>query len=129
MKLLDECLSYNVDNIRIGAVTALSAFLSEYYSYNTDECIKRQEVVIRGYLHELESETCEVTRMGHALALGSMPSFMLKNHLNEIISYLIKSTVITIETLKWAEGRRDSIKALTAICVTLESDIQTGNLF
>lgn len=124
--MLDECLSYNVTNIRSAAVAALPSFFNQYYKGDNGDCLQRQSKIIKDYLHALESETCQITRMGHALGLGVLPNFMLKINLDEIINSLIKSTCITMETLKWAESRRDSIKALTSICLTLEMEIDTG---
>lgn len=68
----------------------------------------------------------EVVRMGHALALGALPIFMLKDDLNGILNALIEVTYVAPETLKWAESRRDAAKAITAICVSLDGEIKTG---
>lgn len=64
--------------------------------------------------------------MGHALALGSLPKFMLQGHLEKVVSSLVKSTIITHETLKWAESRRDATKALCSVCVTMAEEIGKG---
>lgn len=72
------------------------------------------------------SSKIQVTRMGHCLALGVMPAFILCSHSELIINSLICNMEITPETLKWAESRRDSIKALTSVCVTLQYDIGGG---
>lgn len=114
-------------NIRAAAVKALPGFFEEYYD-NSEDSLRKQELIVKSYAHQLGSETSEITRMGHSLALGALPKFMLKNNLNHIITSLDKCTVITMETLKWAESRRDAIKALTAICVTLDYEIHTGIL-
>lgn len=128
MKLLDECLSYNAANIRSAAVAALPAFFSVYLNDNSQESAEKQDKVIKNYTKALESDTCQITRMGHALAIGALPKFLLKNHLNTVTTSLINSTSVTIGTLKWSESRRDAIKALTSICVTLDNDICTGTL-
>lgn len=73
----------------------------------------------------LKSVNTEVVRMGHALALGALPAFMLQDDLNDILEALISVTYITPETFKWAESRRDAAKALTAILVSL-NDAKTG---
>lgn len=112
--------------IRNCAITALPALLSEYYRGASVEDLKKQEMIVRNYIKELASTNFQVNRMGHALAVGCLPAFMLKPHLADIIKGLIEATAITALTLKWAESRRDAIKALTSICVTLEDEIKSG---
>ncbi|KAB0802179.1 hypothetical protein PPYR_04365 [Photinus pyralis] len=120
LKLLNECLTYDVTNIRMGAVDALPAFLNEYYVAKSQQ---DQSVVIKNYIDSLSSSV-QVIRMGHALALGAMPSFILLPHLQIIVDALVTATHITPDTLKWAESRRDAIKGLTSICVTMEDCMQ-----
>lgn len=57
-----------------------------------------------------------------------MPAFMFRNRLEKVIDALIKSTEITETTLKWAESRRDALKALTSICNTFNSPEHAGKL-
>ncbi|KAK5650202.1 hypothetical protein RI129_001231 [Pyrocoelia pectoralis] len=124
LKLLNECLTYDVANIRLGAVHALPAFFNEYYVSKSQQ---DQSLVINKYITSLSSSV-QVARMGHALALGSLPSFILLPNLRKVIDALIVATHITSDTLKWAESRRDAIKALTSICLTMENYIQTDFL-
>ncbi|GJQ72923.1 hypothetical protein Trydic_g1566 [Trypoxylus dichotomus] len=126
LNLLNECLSYDVPTIRNSAITALPALLSEYYQGTTLEDLAKQESIIRNYIKELSSTNFQVTRMGHALAIGCLPDFMLQPHLSVIVKALIEATVITPTTTKWAESRRDAIKALTSTCVTLENELKSS---
>lgn len=126
LKLLDECLSYDVVSIRTVAINAIPAFFNEYYVGDSADQLNKCGIIIKDYMHELESITYQVTRMGHALALGTLPEFMLIPQLDDIIFALIQSMEINKHTLKWAECRRDAIKALTNICVTLESKNEKG---
>ncbi|KAK9710946.1 Tubulin folding cofactor D C terminal [Popillia japonica] len=125
LQLLNECLSYDVPTIRNCAITALPALFSEFYQGNTSEDLARQETIVNDYVNQLSSTNFQVTRMGYALAIGCLPSFMIRPHLSMIIKALIESTVITTVTTKWAESRRDSIKALTSICTTLENELKS----
>lgn len=58
--------------------------------------------------------------------LGTLPSFMLSDDLNYIIDSIINTTVITEPTSKWAESRRDALKALTMIISTQSVEQDTG---
>lgn len=52
-------------------------------------------------------------RQGHSLALGAMPQFFLTGKLRSVLVGLIQATQITQKDEKWAEARRDALKALT----------------
>ncbi|KAJ8961404.1 hypothetical protein NQ318_014649 [Aromia moschata] len=121
--LLNECLTYEVVNIRSAAINALPILLQEYY---TDES-KNEKVneLVSEYVSELLSTTNQVNRMGHALALGVLPKFILQPNLDYIIVSLIESTIITPVSQKWAESRRDAVKALTSISTTMAAEIGT----
>lgn len=84
--------------------------------------------IIQNYIKAVKIVNTEVIRMGHALALGALPAFMLQDDLNGILEALIEATCITHETLKWAESRRDAVKAITSICVTLDTNINIGKI-
>lgn len=73
--------------------------------------------------------TSQISRMGHCSALGVLPNFMLKVHIDSVINALLNSIEITAPTLKWSESRRDAIKALTNICCTLKNEVGTGEYF
>ncbi|KAK4882052.1 hypothetical protein RN001_005371 [Aquatica leii] len=116
LKLINECLAYDVTSIRMAAVSALPSFLNEYYSRKS---LNDQEIVVKEYINKVESAV-HVTRMGYALALGALPAFMLGPYLERIIKTLLNTLQITNDTIKWAESRRDSIKALSSILVTMK---------
>ncbi|KAK9871289.1 hypothetical protein WA026_011559 [Henosepilachna vigintioctopunctata] len=122
LTFLNECIPYDVVTIRSLAIKALPVLLEEYYS--DESRISRQKQIVDGYLKELLGINIQVNRMGHALALGSLPKFMLKDNLESIVEALIEATVITPSTLKWAEARRDCVKALSSIATTLGDDIE-----
>lgn len=49
---------------------------------------------------------------------GSLPKFVLTEHLPTVIQSLINCTKLTEGTQKWAEGRRDAVVGLTEVCQT-----------
>ncbi|XP_030759284.1 tubulin-specific chaperone D [Sitophilus oryzae] len=130
LALLNDCLSYEVSNVRLAAISALPVLLDEYFS--TEAKSEINKIIVKGYISEIRSETKQSTRMGHALALGSLPKYILQPYFEDIFSSLINASKITPNTLKWAEGRRDSIKALTSIISTILScngkDLQESHI-
>lgn len=125
-ELLDECFSHEVLIIRTRAASALPIFLSEYYrTLEKDESwtinVTARDSIIIKYTEKLSANN-EVIRMGFALAIGSLPEFILKGNLHTVIPALIKCTQITESTAKWAESRRDAVKALISVCTTVGVD-------
>jgi hypothetical protein len=52
-------------------------------------------------------------------AIGNLPKLILQGRLATILPALIERTKVNrIETEKWAEGRRDTIKAINSIVKT-----------
>ncbi|RZC41515.1 tubulin-specific chaperone D, partial [Asbolus verrucosus] len=121
LNLLNECISYNVPNIQAAAINALPVLLTTHFS--SGALVPKQKEIVLKYIHELLTASQQEIRMGHALALGALPKFILEPSLETIIDSLIQSTQITPVTLKWAESRRDAIKALTSLSVTTADEI------
>lgn len=117
LSLINECIAYTIPSIQSLAITALPVFLSQYFASNP------MTSLVTKYIHELNNATIQEVKMGHALALGSLPKFVLVANLSIIINALIKSLETTLTTQKWAEARRDALKALTNLTVTLEDEI------
>ncbi|PSN56928.1 Tubulin-specific chaperone D [Blattella germanica] len=119
--LLDECLSHEVCNIRSRAAAALPALFTEYYQLRAGTGdpqgvnAAKRDVVISNYTERLAANN-QIVRMGFSLALGSFPKFMLDGQLDTVIPALIQCSKITESSGKWAESRRDSLKALTSVC-------------
>ncbi|KAL3280428.1 hypothetical protein HHI36_017910 [Cryptolaemus montrouzieri] len=122
LSLINECIPYDVTNIRDLAIKALPVLIQEYY--NDDSKASKQKEIVDNYLKQLLSINSQVNRMGHALAIGALPQFMLNVSLPIIIEALIEASVITPATLKWAEARRDAVKALSGVVTTLGDDIE-----
>ncbi|KAK7799827.1 hypothetical protein U0070_006809 [Myodes glareolus] len=97
--------SHSRQQIKEAAVSALAALCNEYYmkeSGEADFTIGRE--LIPQYLAELQSPE-EMTRCGFSSALGALPGFLLRGHLQQDVSF--------------AEARRDGLKAISRICQTV----------
>lgn len=112
LSLLADCLTQEVPVIRNLASKALPALVLQYLNGPSRES-QRRDIIIE-YTQKLTSPT-QVVRMGFAQAIGSLPSFMMVECLDTILPPLIVSTKITELTLKWAESRREAIRALASI--------------
>lgn len=124
MVLLNDCLSYEGSNVRLASVSALPVLLNEYFA--TEEMLENNRRIVNNYISELLSESKQPARMGHALALGSLPKYNLEPYFDLILESLIKASKITPNTLKWAEGRRDAIKAISLLVSTMVSELGEG---
>lgn len=51
---------------------------------------------------------------------------MLIDKLDHVVEAVVKTTEITENTLKWAESRRDALKALTQISNTIGASKDLG---
>ncbi|XP_060071725.1 tubulin-specific chaperone D-like [Ylistrum balloti] len=121
-RIIDDCLHHIEPEIQEAAVAAIPAFFQEYYSdSNRDAFPDKQENVISRYLEELKSPV-EISRMGYSLAIGALPKFFIKNKLRGILSGLMGATRVTEKEKKWAESRRDAIKAITGVCKSVGVD-------
>lgn len=119
--IIDESLGcIDQDNvIQTSAASAIPAFFTEYYR-DKNGCVKakQQEIVIEKYLKELKSAV-ENTRMGFSRAIGALPAFFIRGKLRSILHGLISATEITEKEATWAESRRDALKAINGVCLTV----------
>ncbi|OBS57196.1 hypothetical protein A6R68_11679 [Neotoma lepida] len=100
------------------AVSALAALCSEYYMKEPGEAsftIDRE--LIPQYLAELQSPE-EMTRCGFSSALGALPGFLLRGHLQQVRVPIAPSGLRTVtctspKDVSFAEARRDSLKAIS----------------
>ncbi|XP_064617512.1 tubulin-specific chaperone D-like [Liolophura sinensis] len=127
-ELIDDCLAHREPEIRTAAASAISAFFTEYYTQaggGADPA--KQEKIIEKYLMQLRS-TVETTRRGYALAIGALPKFMLEGKLKPVLASLIQTATVTVKQEKWAESRRDALKAITSVSCTVDVDPEgSGN--
>ena len=109
--IIDENLVHKDPSVQERAISAVPAFVNEYFSGNN------LEALIQHFMSNLDNS--ELHRRGFSLALGSLPSNVLKGRLDKILPVLIAKTKITKNTEVWAEGRRDVIKAIINITKTV----------
>ncbi|KAJ8733225.1 hypothetical protein PYW08_001523 [Mythimna loreyi] len=125
LSLIEECLSHEVQIIREKAIYALPLVFEHYLQ---DDNLKYGELTAKEKRKLLMDKYCDqltntgvnglVLRMGYARAVGSLPKFILTEHLSTVIHSLIDCTKLTEGTQKWAEGRRDAVVGLTEVCQT-----------
>ncbi|XP_052612704.1 tubulin-specific chaperone D isoform X2 [Peromyscus californicus insignis] len=111
--------SHSRQQIKEAAVSALAALCSEYYMEEPGEAgftIERE--LIPEYLAELQCPE-EMTRCGFSSALGALPGFLLRGHLQQVLAGLRTVTCTSPKDVSFAEARRDSLKAISRICQTV----------
>ncbi|BES95374.1 beta-tubulin cofactor D [Nesidiocoris tenuis] len=116
--LLSDCLCHEVNNIRTAAAAALPSLFSNYYIIDGVRNEEKCSAVIKDFISKLSANDGTL-RVGHALALGSLPLFMMTGFVDVIVSSLIECSKLTPETSKWVESRRYAIKALTSLFCTV----------
>ncbi|WAQ96622.1 TBCD-like protein [Mya arenaria] len=113
--MIDKGIIEDIKGIaaKMAALSAIQPLCNEYYQISPGAADHRiQEMMIEKYLRQLRASQ-EITRQGHSLALGALPEFMLRGKLRPVLAGLIQATQITDKDQKWAEGRRDALKAIT----------------
>ncbi|GFR29007.1 tubulin-specific chaperone D [Trichonephila clavata] len=120
-EMLDSCFQHQDASVRSSAISALPHFLRQYHPSESPQCSK----LVKHYLEQLTSNHME-TRCGFALAIGAFPKFILNGHVAYTLQGLSKCAELTEEHSCWAEARRDAIKALSQIAVTVRID-SAGN--
>ena len=111
---LRECLASNDSGVQQSAVTATRVLIGQYYRSSPE----RLPDVLGRFLAETTGALQEA-RVGNALALGSMPDFILKVDLNGVMQALCQCALITPKTLQWAEARKNALSALAMVCTTV----------
>nr|XP_020023721.1 tubulin-specific chaperone D-like [Castor canadensis] len=76
------------------------------------------EELIPRYLAELQSPEA-MTRCGFSSALGTLPDFLLRGRLQQVLTGLIAVTRISPKDVSFAEARRDGMRAISRICQTV----------
>uniref|UniRef100_A0A8C9YBP0 Tubulin-specific chaperone D n=1 Tax=Sander lucioperca TaxID=283035 RepID=A0A8C9YBP0_SANLU len=96
-------------HLQVAVVSALSALCEEYYQDEPD-------VLVSQYIEGLKSPQM-LTRCGSALALGSLPRFMIHSKLNQILEGLQQMCTVSQKDGSFTEARRDAVKAIAQVCV------------
>jgi hypothetical protein len=115
MKALRECLASADSNVQHSAISAVTALIGEYFQHQSAE---KFTDLLNHFLPEVTGNN-QQARVGNALALGSMPRFLLTVSLSEVIQQLCTCALITDKTLQWAESRKNALTALSLVCTTV----------
>lgn len=124
--LIDSCITSKTTRIRELAVNALASLCRAFYEKKE----KVQTDIVKNYLQNSNNDLEEHARSGYALAIGALADFMLFPLKNDIIDKLIELSLVPKESqikeaglntviLNWSEARRDAVKALGSITLTL----------
>lgn len=102
--------------------------------YNDPEYAKSNCLILDSYLKGSKEDLWEFVRMGYVSAIGVLPDFILGARESEVITTLIAHSLTPAERKSffahvipaessnvnnWAEARRDSVKALINVVLSL----------
>jgi len=121
--VLDDGMVMSEVGVQQAAVDALPEFLKRYYEGTDMESQRRRDAVVDRYLGRLTGS--ELSRRGGALALGACPVMVLENKTQLVVHGLIKAARIADGTEKWAEARRDALRAMTSVVMSSGCDSET----
>ncbi|XP_031432213.1 tubulin-specific chaperone D [Clupea harengus] len=108
--------------IKEAAVAALAALCNEYYQLEPGVAdTHMQEVLVSQYIEALKSPEV-LTRCGCALALGSLPRFIIRTKLQQIVEGLQLACAFSQKGVGFTESRRDAATALARVCVAVGVD-------
>ena len=126
---IDKCMVNKNSQIREGATKAFHEVCVAFYCKDGEKRHMENLRIIDNYLLGCKNDLEEHIRMGYLMAVGSFPRFFFQLKLDEIVHTLIAQSQIptpqanpneNVQTIKWSEARRDSIKALTSIMTKME---------
>ncbi|RXN03951.1 tubulin-specific chaperone D [Labeo rohita] len=105
--------------IQDAAVAALAALCRQYYQVEPGVAdAEMQDQLVSQYLSALESPEV-LTRCGCALALGSLPPFMIHGKLQQILPGLQATCKVVQKEESLTEARRDAATAMSQVCVAV----------
>ncbi|CAG9802319.1 unnamed protein product [Chironomus riparius] len=123
--LIDSSITSKTTRIRELAVSALTSLCPAYYEGKDSNAL-----IVNNYLNGSENDLEEHVRSGYVLAIGAFPKFMLLPSKMEVIKKLSELSLVPNESqvkqaglnpiiLNWSEARRDSVKALGNVTMTI----------
>ncbi|KAF3700092.1 Tubulin-specific chaperone D Beta-tubulin cofactor D Tubulin-folding cofactor D [Channa argus] len=105
------------DGIMVAVVSALSALCEEYYQAQPGQAdVHMQDVLVSQYIDGLKSPQMLI-RCGSALALGSLPQFMIHGKLKQIFEGLKQMCTVSQKEHSFTEARRDAVRAISQVFV------------
>ena len=114
--VLEDNLASVELSVQLAAVTAIPAFLDQYWVEDGVLDTERRDKLVTSFIGRLGEG--EMVRRGFSSALGVLPGSILRGNEEVVIHALIKCSKITEGTEKWAEMRRDAVKALGCVVCT-----------
>ena len=118
LAVLEENLASSEVAVQAAATPALVPLLQQLLvSREGSVDIKSRDKVVDSYLVHITST--EVLRKGFSAALGAVPAHLLEGKEEEVISGLITACKISEGTEAWAEARREAVRALALVAVTV----------
>ena len=128
--ILEENIAHLDPLVQSKSIAALPNFLQTYFVVSDGDAdenggrikIEKRDALIDEYVKILSNtSTNENTQRGFCLALGSLPIKILEGKVDVVLQILIKCSELISggSTEKWAEGRRDALKALINVVKTL----------
>lgn len=115
LNCLYECLASSDGAIQKLAVKAITSLVGEYLADGTKEA---HSAILHHFLTETTG-TNQQARMGNALAVGSMPVFILLTDLPAVVERLRLCAAISDKTVQWAEARKNALWALSQVASTI----------
>ncbi|XP_030384442.1 tubulin-specific chaperone D [Scaptodrosophila lebanonensis] len=132
-QVIDACLGSKTGSVRQSAVDAFAELTATYYCVDTRQ--QENEAIIQSYLRGADDNLEEHIRMGYIAALGVLPAYMIRPHLEYILDSLVRHSLTplqaviagdirlqnheTVQTYRWSEARTKSVQALTQIVKTV----------
>ena len=116
LEVLEENLACVEQSVQSSAVEALPAFLDQHWLTGGVLDTAGRDKTVTGFLSKLSGP--EVTRRGFSSALGQLPGSFVRGKEEEIIHGLIRASKVSEGTEKWAEARRESVRALGCLVTT-----------
>lgn len=115
LNALKECLASADSNVQQSSIGAVTSLIGQFFQQQPTDQLSS---LLHNFLPEVTSNN-QQARVGNALALGSMPRFLLIVSLDEVIQQLCTCALITDKTLQWAESRKNALTALAQVCNTV----------
>ena len=115
LNCLYECLASSDGAIQKLAVKAITSLVGEYLADRTKEA---HLTILHRFLAETTGNN-QQARMGNALAVGSMPTFVLLADIPAVVQQLRLCATISDKTGQWAEARKNALWALSQVASTV----------
>eukprot|EP00088_Acartia_fossae_P032718 TRINITY_DN33473_c0_g2_i1.p1 TRINITY_DN33473_c0_g2~~TRINITY_DN33473_c0_g2_i1.p1 ORF type:complete len:502 (-),score=89.06 TRINITY_DN33473_c0_g2_i1:224-1729(-) len=121
--VLDENLSDLDQRVLGSTLAAVPALTSRYYISKGIVDKTARDALLAQFFTMIKGN--EQHRKGFSLALGSLEGTLLADRQDDVINNLIACSRVTEGTEKWAESRRDAVKALTNVVTKPEIVLST----